>query len=135
MVKRMFVYVILILVLGFAAYLRLAPSDMVRWHVPLEISENRDLPGGVLRRVEGLSDLQALHQIVLQTPRTQVLAGDPAQGHVTYITRSALWGFPDYTTVQLRDGAVLIHARLRFGKSDIGVNGKRVAGWLAQIAG
>ncbi|MCT4555765.1 MAG: DUF1499 domain-containing protein [Pelagimonas sp.] len=135
MVKRMFVYVILILALGFAAYVRLAPSDPARWHVLLEIAENRDLPGGVLRRVEGLSDLQALHQIVLQTPRTQVLAGDPAQGHVTYITRSALWGFPDYTTVQLRDGAVLIHARLRFGKSDIGVNGKRVAGWLAQIAG
>ncbi len=46
------------------------------------------------------------------------------------VTRSAVWGFPDYTTVEQRDGKLMIYARSRFGSSDLGVNGKRVAGWL-----
>jgi len=56
-----------------------------------------------------------------------------AEGRVTYITRSKLWGFPDYSTFETRDGDLLIHARLRFGSSDMGVNRARVTDWLARL--
>jgi len=53
-------------------------------------------------------------------------------------TRSRLWGFPDYTTVVAteHEGApvLMIHARLRFGKADLGVNKARVQAWLAQMS-
>jgi uncharacterized protein (DUF1499 family) len=55
------------------------------------------------------------------------------EGRITYITRTKIIGFPDYTTVQ-QDGDVLrIHGRLRFGRKDFGVNKARVDGWLAQM--
>jgi len=54
-------------------------------------------------------------------------------GRITYVTRSRLWGFPDYTTVQVIPGAagatLALHARARFGQSDVGVNRARVERW------
>jgi hypothetical protein len=44
--------------------------------------------------------LARLDEIALATPRTTRLAGSPDEGRITWITRSALWGFPDYTTAQ-----------------------------------
>lgn len=117
-----------------AAYVRLAPSDPARWHVAREILADRDLAGGVLRRVEaGADGLERLDAVARGWPRTRVLAGSVAEGMITYVTRSAVWGFPDYTTVRQADGALEINARLRFGRSDFGVNRKRVEAWLAQI--
>ena len=71
--------------------------------------------------------------IIRATPRTSVLAGSVAEGRVTYITRSLVWNFPDYTTVQQKGDYLLIFARLRFGGSDLGVNRKRVSRWLDQM--
>ena len=60
------------------------------------------------------------------------------EGRITYITRSAAFGFPDYTTVEAvtaEDGTRLaIYARLRFGQSDMGVNQARVEEWLSALA-
>ena len=79
---------------------------------------------------EGLARLDA---IIRATPRTKVLAGAVAEGMITYVSRTRWMGFPDYTTVQ-RDGDVLkIYGRLRFGRSDLGVNKARVEGWLAAL--
>ncbi len=119
-------------VLAVGAWVRLAPSDPARWDQPLEFAVDEDLPGGVYRRVEDL-DLAAFDAIVLATPRTVVLAGSVSAGRVTYITRSRVWGFPDYTTVQQVGEDLLIFARLRFGGSDFGVNRARVAHWLDQM--
>ena len=59
-----------------------------------------------------------LEAIALATPRTVRVAGEGLW--VTYVTRSALWGFPDYTSVKVvPDGAgsvVTIFARARFGR-------------------
>ena len=75
--------------------------------------------------------------IATATPRTHRLAGSPEAGRITWITRSRLWGFPDYTTAQVTQtptGPRLdIHARLRFGRSDMGVNAARLHAWLAQL--
>ena len=62
-----------------------------------------------------------------------VLAGSVEEGMVTYITRSAVFGFPDYTTVRQRGDELEIYGRLRMGYSDLGVNGKRIDRWLALL--
>jgi len=117
---------------GALAFIRLAPSEPMRWHQMPETITDRDLDGGAMRRVEG--DLAALDRIIRGTPRTRVLAGSVAEGMVTYVTRSRVFGFPDYTTVR-RDGEMLeIYARLRFGRSDLGVNADRVDRWLGRLA-
>jgi len=129
--------------LAFAAWVRLAPSDPARWHVPvaaepgpadqvvprtgaatLLLSTARGTPAEVLAKLDA---------IALATPRTQRLAGSVEEGRITWITRSALWGFPDYTTAEIRPNGVLVHARLRFGQSDLGVNAARLTDWLSRL--
>jgi hypothetical protein len=140
------VLVVLLLVMG-AAYVRVAPSDADRWHRFAYPKAPGDYPspGGFEARRVVTGDpavvLQALDRIAKETPRTTVLAGSAEAGFVTYVTRSALWGFPDYTTVYITDddpqadGAttLTLHARLRFGQSDLGVNAARVRAWLGAM--
>lgn len=141
--------VIIVLALGVGLYVRLAPSNPAVWQVdPARVTapkdkghflvrpEGGDAPGqNYALRPEAL--LTAFDRIVLASPRTRVLAGSVAEGTITYITRSALWGFPDYTTVSavpVADGArLVIFARQRFGSKDLGVNKARVLGWLAEL--
>lgn len=125
---------ILVLIVALAAYIRLAPSDPARWHVPPRADADRDFKEGVLRVVQtGPDGLAQLDAIIRATPRTQVLAGSVDEGLITYVTRTRVIGFPDYTTVQ-QDGETLrIHGRLRFGRTDFGVNKARVDGWLAEL--
>ena len=126
----------LLALIGFALWVRLAPSDPARWHVAPKATQDRDMPGGVIRVLPGgPADLARLDAIIRATPRTAHLAGSLDAGMLTYVTRSALWGFPDYTTVALRDGHLVIHARLRFGRSDMGVNKARVGRWLDALRG
>lgn len=131
----MLVWILLILAILISAYIRLAPSDPAQWHRPLDLPANADLPGAVVRIVEDADDqtLQRLHDRILATARTELLAGSPEDGHATYLTRSFLMGFPDYTTVHLVEGRLMIHGRLRFGRSDFGVNKRRVDRWLADL--
>ena len=81
--------------------------------------------------------LRAVDQIAGSTDRTQLVAGSVGEGLMTYETRSALMGYPDYTTVTVTDGAegplLVINARSRFGKGDMGVNRARVEDWLARL--
>lgn len=131
---------------AFAAYVRLAPSDPARWHVGPDSGWYQDLPwnevapvtGGAILRLsvtQGVSSdwLARLDAVALATPRTARLAGSVEAGRITWITRSALWGFPDYTTVELREEGLYIYARLRFGRDDRGVNAARLRDWLARL--
>lgn len=129
---RITLILLLAALIGLGLYVRLAPSDPARWHsMPGELKD-RDRAGGVDRIIEaGDGDLERLHAIAVGTPRTMVLAGSVEQGMITYVTRSRVFGFPDYTTVELKDAQIKIHARLRFGRRDMGVNAARVDGWLA----
>jgi uncharacterized protein (DUF1499 family) len=81
--------------------------------------------------------LARLNTIALATPRTRVLAGSVSGGMITYVTRSRVFGFPDYTTVEvIEDEAgsrATLYGRLRFGKSDFGVNSQRISGWLQAV--
>lgn len=153
------VWGLLAALVAFAAYVRLAPSDPGRWHVdPAAV-----LPGGApalsrlgseaeivttlnsaTARVEAQGPARAalarLDEIALATPRTTRLAGSPEDGRITWVTRSALWGFPDYTTAQamthdVATSEVTLFARSRFGKGDMGVNAARLKDWLARLSG
>jgi uncharacterized protein (DUF1499 family) len=128
-------------VVAFALYVRLAPSDPARWHV----APVADGPAGQVQ-VAGLNratlrlaaaapaDLLArLDAVAMATPRTIRLAGSVAEGRITWVTRSALWGFPDYTTAELRPDGLAIAARSRFGQGDLGVNAARLGDWLAKL--
>ena len=131
--------VALLLVLGVMAYVRLAPNDIARWHQVAQVDAPGDLAeqGGfrAVRRMTADADavLAAMDRIALATPRTTRVAGDVAQGMITYRTRSLIWGFPDHTTVAVQGDLLVIHGRLRFGGSDMGVNRARVQGWLTRL--
>lgn len=131
---------------GFAGWVRLAPSDPARWHVdpltapdPVRPNFARVAPGEAVFALPPAVLAARVEALALGWPRTRRLAGAPAEGWMTYVTRSALWGFPDYTSVRVLPagdgGASLVAlARARFGHSDLGVNRARLDGWLAALA-
>jgi uncharacterized protein (DUF1499 family) len=126
-----FVYLILALVVAFAAYVRIAPTDVAKFHSLTAFEADADDVNGVKRVLSGDATTMAkLDEIIRATPRTQVLAGSAESGFVTYVTRSVGFGFPDYATVILEGDTIKIHSRLRFGRSDLGVNRKRVKAWI-----
>lgn len=130
---------LLLLVLALMAYIRLSPTRDTRWHTLPEVTEPGDVsqPGGFLavRRVNASAAevLAAVEQRALATPRTTLLKGSVAEGMMTFQTRSLIMGFPDYTTVAIKGDLLVIHGRLRFGRSDFGVNRARIADWLETL--
>ena len=131
----MFFWAVVLLILGGAAWIRFAPSDPTVWHVDPKVTADQDLADGVRRRIPSQDGtFEALDRIILATPRTEVLEGSVEAGKRTYVTRSQWMGFPDYTTVMQNEDVLELHARLRFGQSDLGGNKARVEDWLAQLA-
>lgn len=130
----LFGWLVLAAVVAGLGFIRLAPSDPLDWNTQPEFTEDKEFRGGVFRVVRtGPDGLDRFHQIASTAPRTSVLAGGPDDGMATYITRTQLLGFPDYTTAA-QDGDLLkVYARLRFGRSDLGANKERINGWLAEM--
>ncbi len=128
------IWITLIVAVVAAGYIRLAPASPDKWHQPLDFEQSRDLEHGVMRVIDlGEGDAQRLDVIIRATPRTSVLFGGLAGGRVTYVTRSAVMGFPDYTTIERHGDTMRLYARLRFGASDFGVNKARVEGWIEAL--
>ena len=122
------------LIAAFALYVRLVPSDPARWHKAppdLSVGDSTGLNSFVAVRGGDWEILERLIQIAEATPRTERLAGSADEGMITLITRTRLWGFPDYTTIRLQGQTLTVYGRARFGKGDMGVNRARVEGWLA----
>ena len=128
---------------GLLLYIRLAPSDPSIWHVDLA-GKGFQPPGNAqvfcIRPDNRYGPIQGdpadylarIDTIALAMPRTVRLAGSVSEGRITWVTRSMLVGFPDYTTAQVLTGPSLcILARQRFGLYDFGTNAARV-GVLAQ---
>lgn len=115
-------------------WIRLAPSPVSVWHVLPAFDADQDFNAGVIRVRHGDAAIfKQLHKVASADPRTRVLAGDLVSGKITYISRSAFWGFPDYTTIGLEAQTLRIYARLRFGLKDLGVNQRRVERWLERL--
>ena len=130
----MVLWILLATVVVMFGYIRLAPSDPASWNTMPSVTQNENLPGGTKRLIPaGPDGLARFDAIARATPRTTVLAGSPDEGMVTYVTRSKIIGFPDYTTVQQDGDTLKIYARLRFGQSDFGVNRDRVDAWISEL--
>ena len=135
--------VVLVLVAGGMAYIRLAPSDPARWHVDLAAGNIPKAHVFCIRpgsRYDVQGDpkalLSRLDAIALATPRTVRLAGSAEEGRITWVSRSALMGYPDYTTAQVMEGQGLcIAGRQRFGSEDWGVNARRIGVWSQALLG
>lgn len=141
--------VLVLIVVALAAWVRFAPHDPGRWHVDPLAAAAPARGGWLIRPAGGNAPapvlaaspeevLAALAEIAADTPRTRILTGSVAEARITWVTRSALWGFPDYTTataVGVDGGASpVILARLRFGADDMGVNRARVEDWVTRLA-
>jgi Protein of unknown function (DUF1499) len=138
----------IIAALGAMTYIRLAPSDPADWHIDMAApgfapganwAAFCPVPGARFAPENPAETLAGLDVIALASPNTTRLAGSPGDGHVTWITRSTLMGYPDYTTAQILDTAqgprLCILARQRFGVDDFGVNAARITGWMQQALG
>jgi uncharacterized protein (DUF1499 family) len=123
---------LVLLAVAFMLYVRFAPSDPSRWNQPVAATSDADRTGGAVRVFDGGTEAFArIDEAARALPRTDVLAGSLAEGRITYITRSRVFGFPDYTTVEMDGDTIRMYARLRFGSSDLGVNRARLEQLLA----
>lgn len=117
------IWLIMVAIVAFAAYVRLAPSNTEHWHVdPIESRERSG--SGILSEMP--IDLADLHAVVMTLPRVRVLGGSVQNGHITYVARSKLWGFPDYISVKKTGQNLTVFSRQRFGSADHGVNAERL---------
>jgi len=67
---------------------------------------------------------QKLLQIINQMPRTTLVQNEPEYIHIVF--RSAFFGFPDDVEFQFIDNKIHFRAAARLGRSDLGVNRKRM---------
>jgi hypothetical protein len=121
-------------------YVRLAPSDPAVWHRDPETVPDPATPNfaradlvlplplpQVAERIEAIARAEGAAR----------LAGDA--GMSTWLTRSPLMRYPDYTTIRLvrTDAGTRLTAlaRARFGYGDQGMNRARLDRWLAALAG
>ncbi|MCA0202754.1 MAG: DUF1499 domain-containing protein [Proteobacteria bacterium] len=123
--------------LGFAAYVRLAPSDPGRWHVDPLTAPDPTSPN--FARIDRLVALPSAEAAALIARRARaegavVLAEDGAG--TTWIARTALMRYPDYVSIRLipegEGTRIVAFSRSRFGYGDRGVNQARLARWLPE---
>ncbi|MFN3255897.1 MAG: DUF1499 domain-containing protein [Ilumatobacter sp.] len=146
--------VTLALVVGAAIAIRRADDLIERWHAdpmtaarpatpnsyryaPLDADARADEESPVYSA--SVDDLARTFDTVARSDaRVDVLAGAALDGHVTYIQRSALFSFPDYVSVRFIDrgdgtSTFAAFSRSRYGKSDLGVNKKRLQRWVGTV--
>jgi len=148
---RILITLALLLAAALLLYIRLAPMAAERWHVDPATAPRPSSPNAyILRDGDGngpaailpappAETAHALQAMLEAEPRVTRLAGDPAEGHVTYVQRSRLMGFPDAVSIRLEPSGqdatrVTVFSRSRFGYSDAGVNAARVDRWMAALA-
>lgn len=147
MLKLILVAMVIAALLGMG-WIRLAPDDPARWHLDPRMVSRPETPNfHLLRMGDGDSAAplfntppNALADQLDNIARAQgatLLAGQVSSGHMTYMTRSRIMGFPDYTTVLIEpagDGSMLTaFARARYGYSDMGANRARLQRWVEAL--
>ena len=75
------------------------------------------------------------HDLLVDQPRVELLAKYDAGQQFDYLQRSARFRFPDVITVRFipvspKQSTLAIYSRSIYGKSDFGVNRKRIDSWL-----
>lgn len=120
---------------GAMVWIRAVPVPAETYHAAPEMPAPGDHPGrGRFTAVRAVADpaaaLRDLAARIEATPRTVRLAGDPGEGHVSFVTRSRVWGFPDVTNVWTAGQRIAIRGELVVGQGDLGVNRRRIEAWL-----
>ncbi len=133
------------------AIVRTLGHDVERWHVDPQTAPDpstpnwyRVVPDGEnpasVYNVSAEELSRAFDRVVGNQSSIELLKDDRSSGgSVTWVQRSALFGFPDYISVRflpLEDGAkstLAVFSRSRLGQSDLGVNEKRVTAWLTGL--
>lgn len=146
---KLILIVVLVGAAGLLAYIRLAPTDPARWHEDPRLVSRPTTPNFHLIRMVGGD---AMPQVFQTTPQelaarmdeiaradgARLIAGTLDAGHMTYLTRTRLMGYPDYTSILIEpagEGAMLLaFARARFGHSDLGNNRARLERWIAELS-
>jgi len=80
----------------------------------------------------------AVQAVAAAQPRTFLAAAYPDRGQVHWVARSAIFNFPDLITAQVAaDGpaasTLVLYSRSVYGRSDLGVNRRRLVAWLAAL--
>lgn len=140
---------LLIAILGFTAWVRIAPDNPGVWNVdPATITETGSDNAWLVKPAGEVADavspvfaeaqqalLTRFRDMALAEPRVTVLT-DIDEG-LTLIQRSEVMAYPDYISVRavpVEGGAALmIWSRSRYGESDFGVNRERISAWLAKL--
>lgn len=89
------------------------------------------LPAGRLR--------QAFLRVALGGPRVSHVLSDDVGLYDNLVARSALLRFPDLIAARFMDvgdgkSTLAVYSRSVYGHSDLGVNRKRVLGWVGELA-
>lgn len=139
---------VVVLLAALMLYIRLAPTDAAAWHTDPMTAPVPAMNGWLLRDGDGNAPapvyaadpaqvLAALDAVAMATPRTARVAGTPEEGRITWVTRTRLMGYPDFTTAAAIAGPdgtrLVIYARQRFGSGDWGVNRARIEDWLSRL--
>ncbi|MEJ6388242.1 DUF1499 domain-containing protein [Gymnodinialimonas ulvae] len=129
-----------------AIYFRAAPLDPAALHVdPAEVTPPAT-PNFALMVGSAGHFIQAEPEVVAtriaavaDADGAELLAGSVAEGHVTYVVRSRIMGFPDVVSLRWvgQDGGTQldIFARALYGTSDLGVNTRRAQAWSQAARG
>ena len=99
-----------------------ARADVTTAPIPIPAEE-------LAAKIKQLPDLE---------PRTVIVAANDAAFQYVLVQRSALFNFPDTINIAIQPldashAAIAIYSRSRYGKSDLGVNMKRLERWLALL--
>lgn len=118
--------------LGVAIWVRSMNIPVARYHDRFEVpQEDRQTQEGfvAVRQTDDAGFAQ-LVEVIATSPRTTSLAGRVEDGHVSFVTRTRVMGFPDVTNVLRTERGLAIRGHLVVGKGDMGVNRRRIEGWL-----
>ena len=124
--------------IGLALWVRLAPLQAERWHVDPATAPDPTTPNfarlDLTLPMPPEAAAERLRAVAAESGAVLV-AGEGL--HLTFVTRSRLMGYPDYTSVTLTEaeGGTRLQAlaRSRFGHSDMGVNRARLNAWRAAL--
>ena len=136
-----------------AIMIRRLDHDAAVWHVDPLVAAKPSTPNSYRVGPDGTTDADAIaptfalsgadlaanFDAIARSAGSAVVGGSVAEGHVTYVQTSGLFGFPDYVSVKFieidaANSTLAILSRSRLGKSDLGVNKKRVEAWLGQLS-
>ena len=138
-------WLVLMIAVSGLVYIRMAPDDLGGIHnIPSNTAvpgKQENYPNGIIISERVMAPpqdlLQEFHKIITNTPRTKVLVGSVEEGMISYVTRSKVFGFPDYTTLRVtpekNHSRLTVYSRSRYGISDFKVNSRRLYRWMKTL--